>query len=70
MPVQGGIVDWTEVGRTELPALGAHEQPNPDADPTEHVDAVLSYQYLKKESERASESYIINRVTISLGYRF
>jgi len=37
---------------------------------SQHVDATLSYQYLKKEARRSSESYTQNRVTISLGYRF
>jgi hypothetical protein len=37
---------------------------------TPHMDASLSYQYLKKMSERASESYTQNRITISIGYRF
>lgn len=37
---------------------------------TEHTDLSLSYQFTKKEAERASESYSQNTVTISLGYRF
>lgn len=37
---------------------------------TQHVDASFAYQYVKKEAERASESYSQNRITISLGYRF
>jgi hypothetical protein len=34
------------------------------------MDTTLSYQYVMKTAERASESYAQNRVTISLGYRF
>ena len=37
---------------------------------SKHVDASLAYSFLKKEAVRASESYLQNRVTISLGYRF
>jgi hypothetical protein len=37
---------------------------------TEHLDVGLSYQYVKKMAQRASESYSQNSVTISLGYRF
>ena len=37
---------------------------------TQHVNTSISYQYLKKEARRSSESYNQNRVTISLGYRF
>lgn len=37
---------------------------------SQHVDATLSYQYYRKEAERSSESYVQNRITISLGYRF
>lgn len=34
------------------------------------VGASLSYQYLKKQAVRATESYTQNRITFSLGYRF
>ena len=37
---------------------------------TEHLDLSLSYQFYKKNAQRASESYSQNSVTISLGYRF
>ena len=35
-----------------------------------HMGVSLSYQFLKKEALRATESYVQNRVTISLGYQF
>lgn len=37
---------------------------------TEHLNLSLGYQYLKKQAARATESYLQNRVTFSLGYRF
>ncbi len=37
---------------------------------TEHVGVSFAYQLLKKEADRPSESYLQNRVTISLGYQF
>ena len=37
---------------------------------SDHMGVTFSYQFLKKEAVRASESYVQNRVTISLGYQF
>lgn len=37
---------------------------------SEHLDLGLSYQFLKKQAERATENYVQNRFTITLGYRF
>ena len=37
---------------------------------SQHVGLTLAYQFLKKEAVRATESYVQNRITISLGYQF
>src|SRR6478736_9829095 len=40
VPVQGGVVDWAEVLRSELAFVGAQQEPNEDADAAEHVNTV------------------------------
>jgi hypothetical protein len=37
---------------------------------TRSMDASFTYQYVRKDADRDAESYMQNRVTISLGYRF
>ena len=37
---------------------------------SDHMGVALAYQFLKKEAVRSSESYVQNRITISLGYQF
>ncbi len=41
-----------------------------DVKVSEHVGMSLRYEYLKKQAARATEGYMQNSVTFSLGYRF